>query len=274
MKTGIIIPCYNEEKRLPIADFKAVINEKNDLHLCFVNDGSKDDTVKVLQNLQQLNPSKVSIVDLVVNQGKASAVRAGAKHLYAKTEVDYIGFMDADLSTNFEDFSALVNTLDQNNHLGFVFGSRAKEASDNIQKDEFRAIISKLINILIVFILGLSIADTQCGAKVFRANLVPLFFGKAFKTKWLFDVEMFLRLIKYFGKAKTSEMILEQPLNQWIHVEDSKLGLKDSLEIPLRLLSIWVNYNWNNDAWTTQAEYFTIFEESATVQMPLTKVAA
>jgi len=267
MKTGIIIPCYNEENRLNVTAFIDFISKENKYHLCFVNDGSKDHTVEVLKEIQQANPTKVSVINLIENEGKAAAVRAGAKYLYTKSNVSYIGFMDADLSTDFKDFGDLVNTLHTINSLGFVFGSRAKEASKEIQKDSIRAVISKLINVLIVFILGLSISDTQCGAKVFKANLVPLLFGKKFKTKWLFDVEMFIRLKRHFGKEKTTSLIYEQPLSRWVHMEDSKLGLKDSVEIPFRLVSIWVNYNVLNTVLDTSMEAYLepamqIFEAS------------
>ncbi|WP_010178814.1 dolichyl-phosphate beta-glucosyltransferase [Aquimarina agarilytica] len=256
MKTGIIIPCYNEENRLDVTAFKNFISTNNAYHLCFVNDGSKDNTIDVLKDIQKTNPNKVSIVDVKVNAGKAAAVRAGAKYFYAKSTVKYIGFMDADLSTDFKDFENLVNTLSTSNSLSFVFGSRAKNASEGIKKDGVRAIISKMINILIVFILGLSIADTQCGAKVFETNLVPLLFGRKFKTKWLFDVEMFIRIKRYFGKQKTLNMILEQPLHRWVHMDDSKLGVKDSVEIPFRLLSIWFNYTLADSLFESTTENY------------------
>ena len=243
MKTGLIIPCYNEEKRLNVNAFIDFISQENEYHICFVNDGSKDKTVKVLKEIQDTNPLKVSIIDIKKNTGKAAAVRAGARYLYSKGNIQYIGFIDADLSTDFEDFGELLKTLKTNNELSFVFGSRAKNASEAIEKDKIRAIISKVINLLIVFILGLSIGDTQCGAKVFRAALVPVMFDKAFFSRWLFDVEMFIRLKRHMGKNEIVKSIFEQPLKRWIHMEDSKLGLKDSLEIPYRLLSIWYNYN-------------------------------
>lgn len=243
MKTGIIIPCYNEEKRLNVKAFKNFVRKENEYHLCFVNDGSKDNTLKVLQEIQEVNPSKVSIIDMKKNGGKAAAVRAGSRFLYSFVEINYIGFIDADLSTDFQDFGDLLKTLKTNNELSFVFGSRAKNASEAIEKDKIRSLLSKVINILIVLIVGLSIEDTQCGAKVYRAELVPIVFAETFLSKWLFDVEMFIRMKRYYGKEKTIKIIFEQPLKKWIHMDDSKLGLKDSLEIPYRLLSIWLNYN-------------------------------
>ncbi|WP_108868921.1 glycosyltransferase [Aquimarina aquimarini] len=243
MKTGIIIPCYNEEKRLNVAAFLNFIQKENNYHLCFVNDGSKDNTIDVLKEIQYTNPTKISIIDMKKNSGKAAAVRAGSRYLHSRGDITFIGFIDADLSTDFEDFDGLLQTLKSDSKLSFVFGSRAKETSDAIKKNGIRSLISKLINILVILILGLPIQDTQCGAKVFRADLVPVIFNTNFLSRWLFDVEMFIKMKKHFGKEKVMKKIVEQPLKKWIHMEDSKLGLKDSLEIPYRLISIWFNYN-------------------------------
>ncbi len=243
MKTGIIIPCYNEEKRLNVSAFINFIKKENNYHLCFVNDGSKDDTMTVLKKIQSGNSLKVSIIDIKKNSGKAAAVRAGARYLHSRGDITNIGFMDADLSTDFEDFDGLLKTLKTNTKLSMVFGSRAKEGGDSIEKDTLRAFFSKIIKMLVFFILRLPIEDTQCGAKVFKASLVPVLFEKNFFSRWLFDVEMFLRMKKHFGKVVILNKIYEQPLKRWIHMEDSKLGIKDSLEIPYRLLTIWFNYN-------------------------------
>ncbi|WP_378186536.1 dolichyl-phosphate beta-glucosyltransferase [Aquimarina sp. W85] len=242
MKTGIIIPCYNEENRLDVNAFIQFANKKNQYHLCFVNDGSKDNTIQVLKKIQETNPRKISIVDVKKNAGKAAAVRTGSQYLYKRGDIKFVGFIDADLSTDFEDFAGLLTTLKNNDKLDFVFGSRAKNPSQGIEKDKIRGLISKMINLLIVAILGLFIQDTQCGAKVYRAHLVPVLFETKFYSRWLFDVEMFIKLKKFYGKSKVMAKILEQPLKRWVHMEDSKLGLKDSLEIPYRLLSIWFNY--------------------------------
>ena len=243
MKTGIIIPCYNEENRLNSTAFIHFINKENSYHLCFVNDGSKDQTISVLKKIQDTNPKKISILNIKKNGGKAAAVRTGARYLQSRGDIEYIGFIDADLSTDFIDFEKLVNTLKMNSQLNLVFGSRAKNPSKEIKKNNIRAIFSKIIKILVFFVLRLPIQDTQCGAKVFRTSLVPVLFKKMFFSRWLFDIEMFLRMKKYFGKNGTINQIYEQPLQRWVHKDDSKLGFKDYLEIPFRLLSIWLNYS-------------------------------
>ncbi len=245
MKTGIIIPCYNEEKRLDQNAFISFIQKNNDYHLCFVNDGSKDKTLEVLHTMKSKSPNTISIVDVKKNSGKATAVRAGARFLYSMPYITEIGFMDADLSTDFRDFKDLVKTLKKENKL-VVFGSRNALGSGAIERNFMRNIFSKFVKQFILLILGLPIRDTQCGAKVFVRDIVPVVYENAFVSKWLFDVEIFLRLKKYLGKENTMKKIFEQPLMRWVHVDDSKLGMKDALEIPGRLAHIWLNYSLKN----------------------------
>ncbi|WP_299762462.1 dolichyl-phosphate beta-glucosyltransferase [uncultured Dokdonia sp.] len=242
MKTGIIIPCYNEEKRLPVDAFIKFITTHESYHLCFVNDGSKDNTIEVLETIQKSAPTKVSIVDIKKNAGKAAAVRFGSRYLFNRKDIDYIGFIDADLSTDFDDFKSLTDTLHKNQELMLVYGSRGK-GEGQIERNIFRSLFSKIVKSIVFFILGLPIEDTQCGAKVFRRNAIPVAYNNTFLTRWLFDVEIFLRLKKHFGSKEIMNKMYEQPLNRWVHVDDSKLGMKDAIQIPVKLLQIWVSYN-------------------------------
>lgn len=269
MKTGIIIPCYNEEKRLNQEAFITFISENSDYHLCFVNDGSKDRTLEVLHTMKAKAPRSISIVDVKKNSGKATAVRAGARFLYSKNDIANIGFMDADLSTDFRDFKDLVNTLKKENKL-VVFGSRNALGSGNIERNFLRNVFSKFIKQFILMILGLPIRDTQCGAKVFARSIVPVAYDQAFVSKWLFDVEIFLRLKKFLGKENTMRHIVEQPLMRWVHVDDSKLGMRDALEIPGRLAQIWMNYNLKNSITTAKTATTPVFAlETSTAEFSI-----
>jgi len=240
MKTGIIIPCYNEEKRLNQEAFVRFAQEHEDYHLCFVNDGSKDRTLHVLNRMRAQAPSGISIVDVKKNSGKATAVRAGARYLYTLDEIAYIGFMDADLSTDFRDFKDLVTTL-KRERVSMVFGSR-NSGGGGIERNFMRSLFSNFIKQFILLILGLPIRDTQCGAKVFTRDIIPVLYEQGFVSKWLFDVEIFLRLKTYLGKEQTLKQIIEQPLMRWVHVDDSRLGMKDAIEIPGKLAQIWLTY--------------------------------
>ncbi|WP_437370977.1 response regulator [Maribacter litoralis] len=238
---GVVIPCYNEEERLLGTEFKDFAHSNLGYHLCFVNDGSTDNTLKVLEELRKGNESNISIYDCEKNGGKAEAVRLGMLHMAKDTQLDYIGFLDADLSTDFRDFDDLVETLDKSN-FKIVSGSRMSRMGADITKESARKVISMTINLIIRTILRMPFNDTQCGAKVMDRSVVPLLFNKSFITKWLFDVEMFIRMRKHYGKTEAKKLICEQPLKRWIHADGSKLSMKDSVKIVGQLAKIAIVY--------------------------------
>ena len=243
MTNGIVIPCYNESSRLDIKSYLDYAAKNKDTALCFVNDGSSDETRATLADIKNLEYDNVHIFNLSENSGKAKAVQQGALYLYNETEVDTIGFIDADLSTDFNDYHGLVKTMDANSKLKVIYGSRANDGENNIKRDFVRGIISAVIRYIILSITRLNIRDTQCGAKVFHRSLVPYIFNKSFKTRWLFDVEILLRLKREFKVQPFKKIFLEQPLKNWVHMDGSKLGMKDALSIPLSLLNIGLVYN-------------------------------
>lgn len=234
---GVVIPCYNEEERLLGKEFRDFAHSNLGYHLCFVNDGSTDKTLEVLEELKKGNESNISIYNCEKNGGKAEAVRQGMLHMAKDSQLDYIGFLDADLSTDFRDFDDLVETLDQSD-FKIVSGSRMSRMGADITKESARKIISMTINLIIRTILRMPFNDTQCGAKVMDRSVVPLLFEKKFITKWLFDVEMFIRMRKHYGKVEAKKLICEQPLKRWIHADGSKLSMKDSVKIVGQLAKI------------------------------------
>lgn len=251
-KTAIIIPCYNEENRLDSQAFINFIESHPEYILCFVNDGSTDDTISVLNNIREAQPDQVHVYDVPWNGGKAAAVRAGAIYLNECTDASFIGFIDADLSTDFEDFKALVHKLDSNKKLDLVYGSRNKGEGNGVDRNFFRSVFSNIVKAFIYLILRLPIEDTQCGAKVFRKSIVSVAFSMPFQTKWLFDVEIFIRLKRYYSPDNVMNHIYEQPLVKWVHVDDSKLGVKDAVQIPMKLILIWYKYNITSQLVGTQ----------------------
>lgn len=238
---GVVIPCYNEEERLLSEEFKDFAHKNLGYHLCFVNDGSTDNTLEVLRKLEEESDNNISVYNCEKNGGKAEAVRQGMLHLAKDKQLDCIGFLDADLSTDFRDFDDLVETLDQSD-FKIVSGSRMSRMGANITKESARKVISMTINLIIRTILRMPFNDTQCGAKVMRSSVVPLLFEKPFITRWLFDVEIFMRMRKHFGKNKAKQMICEQPLKRWIHADGSKLSMKDSVKIVGQLAKIAISY--------------------------------
>jgi CheY-like chemotaxis protein len=238
---GIVIPCYNEADRLCVDEFTQFVYQNLGYHLCFVNDGSKDNTLAVLKNLSKGREDYISIYNCEKNGGKAEAVRLGILHLSKNFNLDYIGYLDADLSTDFKDFEDLVKTI-ETSRFKIVSGSRIDRMGANITKESARKIISKTINMIIRMILGMSFQDTQCGAKIMTKDIATNMFNEKFVTRWIFDVEIFLRMKKFYGKEMVQGLICEQPLKRWIHADGSKLSMRDSVKIVGQLLEIAVHY--------------------------------
>ncbi|WP_299105591.1 response regulator [uncultured Winogradskyella sp.] len=240
---GVVIPCYNEEERLLSDEFLTYIDKNSGYHLCFVNDGSKDKTLEVLKDLQKGREDFITVYDCEKNGGKAEAVRLGMLHMAKKEDLDYIGFLDADLSTDLADFDDLVKTIETSD-FKIVSGSRISRMGANITKESARKIISLTINFIIRKILKMDFKDTQCGAKIFHKDVIDIAFGEKFVTQWIFDVEIFKRMSIHFGLKKAKAMLCEQPLKRWIHADGSKLSMKDSVKIVGQLGQIaWVYRN-------------------------------
>ena len=238
-KLIIIIPCYNEEYRLPQQDFLDFISV-NDIHFCFVNDGSSDRTIDVLQRLKEAFSDKISIIDYENNVGKAEAIRKGVHSIVSQRKYEYIGYFDADLSTPLKEIQLLLNSLEIGDLYEFSFGARVLRLGSIIERSSLRHYLSRLFATFASMILKLPVYDTQCGAKIFKIKLAQIIFMDPFITNWLFDIELFAR-------TKNVRMgvqpFIEIPLNQWIEKEGSKIKLRDMFMFPLELMKISNHYS-------------------------------
>ena len=97
----------------------------------------------------------------------------------------------------------------------FCFGSRQKRVGSIIQRRARRWLIGRVVASIITRIVKLSVHDTQCGCKLFTKNLSIQLFEHPFISKWLFDVEIFLRLVALYGRKRAPEKMLEVPLARW-----------------------------------------------------------
>ena len=91
-KIGIVIPCYNEALRLPVVELDSFLKEYPDICFCFVNDGSLDNTQRVLEYLRAARSYQVEIIKLNENKGKAEAIRRGIHHLISCRKFAILGF--------------------------------------------------------------------------------------------------------------------------------------------------------------------------------------
>ena len=101
--TTLVVPCYNEETRLKVPDYVSWLTHdptSRDVTLLFVDDGSRDGTVAVLQQIVDAAPTgRASVLKLGVNGGKAEAVRRGMLEAMANASPAIVGFWDCDLAT-------------------------------------------------------------------------------------------------------------------------------------------------------------------------------
>ncbi|MGC6421287.1 MAG: glycosyltransferase [Flavobacteriaceae bacterium] len=235
----IVIPCFNEAARLPFKSYQQFLRNSNDVSLFFVNDGSTDTTLALLQQLKKNHPEKVAYLDVSPNQGKAEAVRRG---MQVVIQFDYLKFayLDADLSTSLEECTALAEQVDSN--LPFVFASRILKIDNHIQRKWHRFLIGRIVATIISKMLGIKVYDTQCGCKIFERETATALFEAPFLSKWLFDVELFFRMINRVGRENMGTRTKEVPLKQWIDTVDSRVQLSYGFVLWLDLIKIYIRY--------------------------------
>jgi dolichyl-phosphate beta-glucosyltransferase len=238
----VVIPCFNEEHRLRSADFLAFLESHPNASLCLVDDGSRDGTFAVLERLRASCSDRILVYRLASNSGKAEAVRAGVLHVAATARWPVIGYWDADLSTPLDEVDRLLAALRDPPGCYLALGSRVKRLGAHIERRMTRHLMGRVFATCASAILGVAVYDSQCGAKLFPVESAATFFQEPFLTRWLFDLEMLVRLRNEIGPAAI-EMTREVPLGRWEEVGGSKLALSDMITVPLELLKIRTHYN-------------------------------
>lgn len=232
---AIIIPCYNEAKRLNKQAFTEFANYHHNIILIFINDGSKDATNQVLDDIK-IGMKNVVVIELSENKGKGNAVREGL--LYAiKSKIPFIAYLDADLSTPLIEIVRLFKLLIEEN-ASIIFGSRIKKLDTNIKRSLFRHFTGRVIATIINNRFDLNCYDTQCGAKVFEAGVLEKLIDQPFFTRWFFDVEILCRTKKNY----TNLNVIEAPLKKWTNIKNSKISLLTSGLILKELFILHKNY--------------------------------
>jgi glycosyltransferase involved in cell wall biosynthesis len=220
-RVTLVIPCYNEEKRLDTAAFREFRLPDQQLEFLFVNDGSTDNTLQVLQAL----PGRV--LNLERNSGKAEAVRRGFLKAL-ESNPDLVGFWDADLATPLRELAGLLDILSNRPEIEMVFGARVRLLGREISRNPSRHYIGRAGATLISSSLGLAVYDTQCGAKLFRASdTLRDVFSTPFLSRWIFDVEIIARFVQRWGRDRVARALYEYPVMEWHDVKGSKVKSRD-----------------------------------------------
>ncbi len=229
---SIVIPAYNEEKRIPktlkkILDYlegKEYFSE-----IIIVDDGSTDRTRKVSVRIPT-DRVPIRIHANSSNKGKGSAIRKGM--LAAKGE--YVLFMDADMSTPIDELDRIIPQF----HKGYdiVIGSRKMPGVKiNIHQPKHREIMGKMFSCLSRIMTVRSVHDFTCGFKCFRRACIKKIFSRQRLNGWCYDSEI-LFIAHTLGFS-----IKEIPVT-WSDSSDSKVRLwKDVVLSVLDLIRIRIN---------------------------------
>lgn len=245
-RTWIVVPCYNEAERLDGGAFLQYLKGNPQVSLLFVNDGSRDGTLALLQQLRVQLPEQIDVLNKEKNAGKAEAVRSGMLQALAKPGVAYAGYWDADLATPLIAINEMMDVFSHRPEIEIVFGSRVRLLGRHIERQPARHYLGRVFaTFASAFVLRLPIYDTQCGAKLFRITPeLAQVLQQPFSSRWIFDVELIARFIKLDtakGK-KTEQLVYELPLNCWVDVPGSKVRPRDFLRAIRELWTIRQRY--------------------------------
>lgn len=199
-KISIIIPAYNEEKRIKetldsnLKFFKALKKNKIlDFEIIVAVNGSTDKTIEIVKDFAKKN-NELKYLDLK-RGAKGYAVIEGFKEAL-KENSNLIGFKDADMATSPEAFYELVKKI--NNYDGIIASRYVKGAIINPKPTLERTFASRIFNFVIRVILGLRFKDTQCGAKLFKRKVLEKTIPKLTFSQLAFDAEI-LYIMKKLG---------------------------------------------------------------------------
>lgn len=229
MKIGIVIPAYNEEKRIrkKLDEYSPYFAKKaktdgNSYQILVVINNTKDNTEKIVKDFAKKSKN-VSYITLK-NGGKGYAVTEGFKYLIHK-KLDLIGFVDADLSTSADSYHDLIKNI--NGYSGIIGNRWSRKSKIDKKQGALRRFASRIYNFMIKILFFMSYEDTQCGAKLFKAEALKKITPHIFITQWAFDIN-----ILYLCKIHKFR-ILEFP-TKWVDDDNTTV---DTIRASIKMFS-------------------------------------
>ena len=231
---SIVIPAFNEERRLPkaIEQIGSYLKTRPlRAEIIVVDDGSTDATPKLIARYREEYPW-LRLISNSRNRGKGYSVRHGVLEAWG----DIVLFTDADLSTPIEEADKLLAAMRERGYDGAI-GSRGMDRSlIQVHQSAIREWAGSLFNRMVRWIAGLEFSDTQCGFKAFRRERARIIFDQQRIERFGFDPEI-LFLAKRHGLR-----IAEIPV-RWSHDPATKVNVfRDGVGMFLELLVI----RWNS----------------------------
>lgn len=230
---SIVIPAYNEEKRLPktLDSIRQYFCSHNfsAVEVLIVDDGSRDGTAAIVEGYARRD-GRIRLLRNPGNRGKGYSVRHGM----LDASGDWILFSDADLSAPIEDVDILL-TAAQTHTAQIAIGSRAVDRSMvGVHQPLFRELSGRAFNLLMRIVTGLPYRDTQCGFKLYRRDAARAVFSRQKLDGFSFDVEN-LMIAKQFGLPAVEVAV------HWNNVEGTTVGAMQGLKSFTDLVKIRMN---------------------------------
>lgn len=228
---SIIIPAYNEERRLPgtldrVLAYLAA--QPYIAEVIVVENGSCDSTADVVRRLLADHPT-LRLMQTTV-RGKGNAVREGM----LAAQGAYLFMCDADLSMPINELSKFFPpggpTYD------IAIASREAKGAVRYNEPRMRHVMGRVFNFLVKVLAAPGFEDTQCGFKCFRRDVAQAVFTRQTLTGWGFDVEVL------YIALKDGYRIVEIPID-WYYQSDSRVRpLHDTVRMIRELLTV----RWND----------------------------
>jgi len=150
-------------------------------------------------------------------------------------DADYIGFVDADMSTPPKAFYDLYEKINSND--GIIASRWSKGSIVSPKQPLMRRIASRSFNLIVRILFGLKLMDTQCGAKLFTKKSIKTVVGELSTMRWAFDVDLLYQLKRHGFK------VIEIP-TEWHDDPNSRLNVKKaSIEMFLALARLRLIYS-------------------------------
>ncbi len=231
MKLSVVIPAYNEGKRIEKTLYSVnefLTKQSFDYEILVVSDGSTDNTGEVVKNLET-TVKNLRLIDNKDNHGKGWVVRQGM--LEANGDVRL--FMDADNSTTVDQVLPFLPYFEQGYDL--VIGSR-RIAGSNIAAHQplLRDFLGGVFRLIVHTLVPLGVTDSQCGFKAVSAKAASKIFPQQRIMRWAFDVEI-LALARKFGFK-----IKELPI-VWVNDAESHVKLSGMIKMLLEIMQTRLN---------------------------------
>lgn len=235
MYLSVIIPAYNEEKRIEktLLSVHEYLSKQNyEYEILVVNDGSKDQTVAVVTGLSS-QVKNLRLIDNKENHGKGWVVRQGMLEASGEHRL----FMDADNSTTVDQIEGFLRYFAEDYDI--VIGSRRiKGANIAVKQPWFRDFLGGAFRFIVHTLVPLGVRDSQAGFKVFSAKATQAIFPKQTIFRWAFDVEVLAIARKMKFKIK------EAPI-QWANDTESKVKVSGMIKMLFEVLRVRLNL-WGN----------------------------